>query len=95
MEVVCEDGSCFKAQNPLTLESTRLLKDGEQLFGQLAFSFNDRYARAYAAEVDAFASVVLDGALPVASYTLNKVVADVCDAALHSAQRKVLLGLTE
>jgi predicted dehydrogenase len=63
-------------------------KVGETSSGQVAFSFGDRYAVAYAREVQHFADMILRGAAAKVTQSHCKVVAAVCDAALHSATNK-------
>ncbi len=89
-ETVCSHGSVAKVANPVGLQSTRLCreKQGETGAGQIAYSFGDRYAVAYAREVQHFADMILRGAAPKVTQSHCKVVAAVCDAALHSASNR-------
>ncbi len=89
-ETVCSHGSLAKVRNPTSVQSSRFgaSRIGETTAGQIAYSFGDRYAVAYAREVHHFAEMMVSGASPRVTRSHCKVVGAVCDAALHSATNK-------
>lgn len=86
VELLTKSGELFVAQNPVGSRANHLSARGSSSCGTLPFSFPDRYADAYANEVNHFADMLLDGAPPRVSLSHNMLVAAVCDAAVQSAK---------
>jgi myo-inositol 2-dehydrogenase/D-chiro-inositol 1-dehydrogenase len=85
VEVVGRGGQMATLNN-YVLTPVVTSKAGGSDFGKINYSFPDRFAQAYATEVDHFARVLFDGERPRSNYRECRQVAIVCDAALKSYQ---------
>lgn len=93
-EVTCTDGSLVSVENPRASSCT--VSSGSKSdfsFAPIAYTFEDRYASAYAAEVEHFVEQMSRGALPKNTCSDSYIVCCICDAANESAKtgKRILL----